>query len=79
MTYIFMNYIKFTDLRNNAKQFFDSVESGTSYIVIRKGSPMAKISPFTDDLKPWKRSIKKIKLKKGLDTAKYISKEREEI
>jgi prevent-host-death family protein len=73
-----MEYLKFTELRNKSKEYFDRVEDGGSYIVIRKGKPIAKITPFYQAGHGWKRETVKIKLKNGPDSGRYIADERDE-
>lgn len=73
-----MNYLKFTDFRNHSKDYFDKVEHGSSFIIIRKGKPIAKITPFDESISGWKRENKKIKLKKDKTTLEYIIQERNE-
>ena len=36
----------FTELRNNARKYFDAVENGESVEVYRKGKPVAFLTPF---------------------------------
>ena len=50
-----MQQTTFTELRNNAKQFFDLVESGEAVRVLRNGKPIADIVPVAPDLPSWKR------------------------
>ena len=50
-----MRQVAFTELRNNAKAFFDMVETGESIRVMRNGKPVADIMPVTQDLPSWKR------------------------
>ena len=73
-----MNYLKFIDFRNHSKDYFDKVEHGSSYVIIRKGKPIAKITPFAETLSGWKRENKKIRLKTKKTTLEYIIKERNE-
>lgn len=73
-----MNYLKFTDFRNKSKEYFDKVEHGSSFIIIRKGKPIAKILPFNQVEPGWKRVNKKIKLKSKKSTLDYILRERSE-
>ena len=73
-----MEYIKFTDFRNHSKEYFDSIEHGNSYIIIRKGKPIAQITPFNDKEPGWKRKNRKIKLKNSKTTLEYIIQERNE-
>lgn len=74
-----MNYLQFTDFRNKSKEYFDKVEKGNSFIIIRKGKPIATLKPFHNETAGgWKREIKKVKLKKCKDSAEYIISERNE-
>ena len=73
-----MEYLKFTDLRNHSKEYFDKVEEGSSYVIIRKGKPIAKITPFDKHTTGWKREIKKSILRKNVHTLDYILQERNE-
>jgi prevent-host-death family protein len=73
-----MNYLKFTDFRNHSKEYFDKVEHGSSFIIIRKGKPVAKITPFNDSTSGWKRDTIKVKLKTTKNSLDYILRERNE-
>ena len=65
-----MNYLQFSDFRNNSKEYFDQIENGQSFIITRRGKPVAKILPLNDTQKlvsekgqkvpGWKREIKRI-------------------
>lgn len=50
-----MRDASFTDLRNQAKRYFDLVESGEIVRVLRNGKPIAEIHPIARDLPSWKR------------------------
>ena len=50
-----MRQAAFTDLRNNAKLYFDFVEAGESVRVLRNGKPIADIIPIAPELPSWKR------------------------
>jgi antitoxin (DNA-binding transcriptional repressor) of toxin-antitoxin stability system len=50
-----MREASFTDLRNQAKHYFDLVESGEIVRVLRNGKPIAEIHPIPADLPSWKR------------------------
>lgn len=50
-----MREASFTDLRNQAKHYFDLVESGEIVRVLRNGKPIAEIHPIPRDLPSWKR------------------------
>lgn len=39
--------VTFSELRNNAKKYFDAVEEGESIEVYRKGKPIAVLSPYS--------------------------------
>ena len=73
-----MNYLKFTDFRNRSKEYFDKVEHGSSFIIIRRGKPIAKIVPFNESFSGWKRETIKVKLKNSKSTLDYIMQERTE-
>jgi antitoxin (DNA-binding transcriptional repressor) of toxin-antitoxin stability system len=73
-----MDYLKFTDFRNNSKKYFDQIEHGKTFIIIRKGKPVAQIIPFKNSSQGWKRENRKIKLKSKKNTLDYISSERNE-
>lgn len=73
-----MTYLKFTDFRNHSKEYFDKVEGGSSFIIIRKGRPVAKIVPFAESASGWKRENIKIKLKTNESALDYILRERSE-
>jgi antitoxin (DNA-binding transcriptional repressor) of toxin-antitoxin stability system len=45
----------FTELRNQAKHYFDLVEAGETVRVLRNGRPIAEIHPIPRDLPSWKR------------------------
>jgi prevent-host-death family protein len=76
---VYMNYLQFTDFRNKSKEYFDAVEQGTSYIIIRKGKPVATLKPFQNsEPEGWKRPIKKVKLKKCKDSSDVVIAERNE-
>jgi antitoxin (DNA-binding transcriptional repressor) of toxin-antitoxin stability system len=50
-----MRDASFTELRNQAKHYFDLVESGEVVRVLRNGKPIAEIHPIPRDLPSWKR------------------------
>lgn len=50
-----MRQVAFTELRNNAKVFFDLVETGESVRILRNGKPIADIVPIAADLPSWKK------------------------
>lgn len=50
-----MRQVAFTELRNNAKIFFDLVEAGESVRILRNGKPIADIVPIAAELPSWKK------------------------
>lgn len=50
-----MRETTFTELRNQAKHYFDLVEAGEVVRVLRNGKPIAEIHPIPPDLPSWKR------------------------
>ncbi len=50
-----MKQAAFTELRNNAKLFFDQVEAGETIRILRNGKPIADIVPIAPALPSWKR------------------------
>lgn len=52
-----MHETSFTELRNQAKQYFDLVEAGEVVRVLRNGKPIAEIHPIARDLPSWKRRV----------------------
>lgn len=73
-----MDYLQFTVLRNSAKEYFDEVEKGKSFVIIRKGKPIAKVIPFKETIQGWKRPITKVKLKSGIDSSVILRQIRDE-
>lgn len=50
-----MKQAAFTELRNNAKFFFDQVEAGETIRIVRNGKAIADIVPIAQALPSWKR------------------------
>jgi prevent-host-death family protein len=73
-----MDYLQFTELRNSAREYFDKVEKGKSYVIVRKGKPIAKVIPFKEPVKGWKREVRRVTLKKGGDSTKILRQVRDE-
>ena len=49
--------VTFSELRNNAKKYFDAVEQGQTIEVYRKGKPVAVLSPYAAGKGPrWSRA-----------------------
>ena len=73
-----MDLLNFTPFCDSMKEHFDNVENGKSYIIIRNGKPIAKITPFKEPDQDWKREIKRITLKSGKDSSFYLGQIRDE-
>lgn len=72
-----MEYVQFTDFRNHSKDYFDRIEEGESYIIVRKGKPVARMLPFDQPTPGWRRNLKRVELKPGRKTTtEYITEER---
>lgn len=52
---MYMHEASFTELRNQARHYFDLVEAGEVVRVFRNGKPIAEIHPVATDLPSWKR------------------------
>ncbi len=52
-----MKQATFTELRNNAKQFFDFVEAGFPVRILRNGKPIADIVPIAPEVPSWKHRV----------------------
>lgn len=72
-----MRQVAFTELRNNAKAFFDMVETGESIRVMRNGKPVADIMPVTQDLPSWKRKAAQPLVIDGVSISALILQDRE--
>ena len=74
-----MEYLQYTDFRNHSRTYFEKIEDGASFIIIRKGKPVAKILPFNQKTAGWKRNITRIKLNQSeKTTTEFIREERNE-
>jgi prevent-host-death family protein len=73
-----MKTVTFSQLRNNAKKYFDAVEKGESVEVYRHGKPIALLTPLNRDqplkLSRWK-TANPIKIP-GVSGSKLIIEER---
>jgi antitoxin (DNA-binding transcriptional repressor) of toxin-antitoxin stability system len=65
----------FTELRNNAKAFFDAVEKGHTVRVYRSGKAIAQIVPIKDTAPAWKRDSVPLDIK-GLALSREVLKDR---
>jgi prevent-host-death family protein len=75
-----MKTVTFSQLRNNAKKYFDAVENGETVEIFRHGKPIAMLTPVVREtpmkLSRWK-TANPIKIP-GLSLSKEIIKERRE-
>lgn len=75
-----MQTVTFSQLRNNAKKYFDAVEKGETVEVFRHGKPIALLTPVVREVSPklsrWKAG-NPIKIQ-GLSLSKEIVKSRRE-
>jgi prevent-host-death family protein len=67
----------FTELRNNARQYFDAVEAGDTVRVYRNGKPIAEIIPIRAAVPSWRRPVTPLVVK-GLSLSREILKDRED-
>ena len=67
----------FTELRNNAKDYFDAVEDGETVRVFRNGKPIAEIVPIRPGVPSWKRQAGPLTIK-GLSLSREILKDRDD-
>lgn len=72
-----MKQATFSELRNNAKRYFDIVESGESVRIVRNGKPIADIVPLPQDLPSWKRRSTQPLVIDGCSISRIILEERE--
>ena len=50
-----MKQTTFTELRTQAKRYFDMVEAGETVRVLRNGKPIADICPLPPEVPSWKQ------------------------
>ena len=74
---VIMKQATFSELRNNAKRYFDIVESGESVRIVRNGKPIADIVPLPQDLPSWKRRLTQPLVIEGCSISRIILEERE--
>jgi prevent-host-death family protein len=73
-----MKTITFTDFRKRASGFITEVEHGETLILLRRGKPVAEITPFSDrdqSLPSWKQPGIRLRTK-GSDLSSAILEER---
>jgi len=73
-----MREASFTDLRNQAKLYFDLVEAGETVRVLRNGRPIAEIHPIPRDLPSWKKRAARPLLTGGESISRLILEDRGE-
>ncbi|MFO7850332.1 MAG: type II toxin-antitoxin system Phd/YefM family antitoxin [Spirochaetia bacterium] len=74
-----MEILNYTEFRNHSKRYFDAVEEGESFIVVRKGKAVARISPYQGSAEGWKRKVRRVSLKSSEKSAlDYLVDERRE-
>ena len=71
-----MKQASFTEVRNQAKRYFDMVESGETVRVFRNGKPIADIVPVAADLPSWKRRAVQPLVLEGVSISRVILEER---
>jgi antitoxin (DNA-binding transcriptional repressor) of toxin-antitoxin stability system len=71
-----MRQTTFTELRNQARTFFDAVERGEVVRVFRNGKPIADIVPVVSETPSWKRRIAQPLIVKGVSMSAEILKDR---
>ena len=71
-----MRQATFTELRNQARTFFDAVERGEIVRVFRNGKPIADIVPVVSEPPSWKRRIAQPLIVKGVSMSAEILKDR---
>jgi antitoxin (DNA-binding transcriptional repressor) of toxin-antitoxin stability system len=72
-----MKQATFTEVRNQAKLYFDLVESGETIRVLRNGKPIADIVPVVAELPSWKRRTVQPLLLDGVSVSRVILEDRE--
>lgn len=71
-----MHEATFSELRSQAKHFFDLVEAGQVVRVLRNGRPIAEIHPIPSGLPSWKQRAARPLTISGAEIAKLIIEER---
>lgn len=71
-----MREATFTELRNQAKLYFDLVESGETVRILRNGKPIADIHPIQSGAPSWKQRKARPLALDGVAIGKLILEER---
>ncbi len=74
-----MRQTTFTELRNNAKVYFDAVEAGETVRVLRNGKPIADIVPVPPVTPSWKRPSREPLVVKGIALSEEIMRDRDSV
>jgi prevent-host-death family protein len=72
-----MKSVTFSELRNNAKKYFDTVERGETFEVFRHGKPVAILMPTGARTRSPTREASPLRIP-GASLARAILKERED-
>jgi prevent-host-death family protein len=72
-----MKSVTFSELRNNAKEYFDTVEQGETLEVFRHGKPVAILMPAGSRRRVGAQSVAPLRIP-GVSLTRAILKEREE-
>jgi antitoxin (DNA-binding transcriptional repressor) of toxin-antitoxin stability system len=67
-----MRETTFTELRNQARHYFDLVEAGEIVRVLRNGKPIAEIRPVQPGAPSWKQRKARPLALSGVDIARLI-------
>jgi antitoxin (DNA-binding transcriptional repressor) of toxin-antitoxin stability system len=71
-----MHETTFSELRAQARHYFDLVEAGETVRVLRNGRPIAEIHPVPADMPSWKQRKARPLAIRGADIAALILRER---
>jgi prevent-host-death family protein len=58
-------FIGLKELRENVEKYAERVKKGESLIVMRRSTPLFKISPVEDNNEEWEEVVDFTKIKKG--------------
>ncbi len=68
------NLVGLKELRENMEKYIKRIKKGESLIVMRRSTPLFKISPIDDESEEWEEIIDFTKIKKGgVDTKDILS------
>ena len=71
-----MRHATSTEFRNQARRYFDMVETGETVRIFRNGKPIADVVPVAADLPSWKRRIVQPLVLEGVSISRVILAER---